>query len=125
MIRATLVALLMSVSCSAFAQWTEVITSNKGDIVYVDFTSIRKDGDNRTYWAMTNYKQRGQTGDMSSRRKEVINCKNETWTILQLSTFTQPNLGGAVTTDFTPPVKLVHIAPQTVNAELMRIVCSK
>jgi hypothetical protein len=125
MIRALMVALLMSTSLPALASWTAVITSNEGDIVYVDFASIRKDGDNRTYWAMTNYKQRTPYGDMSARRKEVMNCKNETRIILQFSTFTQPNLGGAITTDFTPPVKLEHVAPRTTAETVMQAVCSK
>jgi hypothetical protein len=125
MIRATFVVLLMSVSLPALASWTAVITSNEGDIFYVDFTSIRKDGDTRTYWAMTNYKQRTPYGDMSARKKEVMNCKNETRIILQFATFTQPNLGGAISTNFSPTGKLDHIAPRTTAESVMKAVCSR
>ena len=114
----------MATPISAFAQWTQ-FADVENRIYYIDLGSMRKDGETRTFWILSNFKQRSQYGDMSSRMKEVINCKKETLMHLQFSAFTQTNLGGAMTADYTPDAKWNHIAPQTVNAEKMRIVCSR
>ena len=41
---------LLFVSGSAFAEWRLIAESAKGDMVYIDPATVRKDGNMRTYW---------------------------------------------------------------------------
>jgi hypothetical protein len=124
MIRASLVALLMSVSLPALASWT-LLFETDSSFEFIDYSTIRKDGDNRTFWTMSNLKKLDNQGNWSSRQRQVINCKNETMTLLQYSAFAEMSLGGPVTHEVSNVNKTVHIAPQTFGANLMKIVCPK
>ena len=124
MIRVTLLAALTALSFGAFASWVEYGDTNT-QIHFIDFTTIRKDGDTRTFWTMINNKKRDKDGSMSERHKQIINCKSETYAILQFTAFTQVNLGGSVTLQITHPPKWTHVPPRTAVAELMRLVCSR
>ena len=50
MIRVFLVALLTSVSCTVLAQqWTEVFKNEVGDTYYIDFSSLKREGQKRIF----------------------------------------------------------------------------
>ena len=114
--------ILTSISYSANAAWTEIADTNIGTF-YVDFATVRKDGNTRVFWRMINFKQPTSDGHLSARQKTAINCINETFRDIDFSAFTQPNLRGAMSGPYTPPPNWDHIPPRTVYASLMRAVC--
>jgi hypothetical protein len=124
MIRASLVALLMVVSCSAFAQWTEVISTEEATH-FIDFNGVKKDGARRTFWVLDNFKQRDETGDLSAMKRVVINCNNETYQRISFSTFTAHFASGSGTYTNSKAMEVIHVMPNTVLAAIMRSVCSK
>jgi hypothetical protein len=125
MIRVFLVALLTSVSCTVLAQqWTEVFKNEVGDTYYIDFSSLKREGQKRIFWRATDYKEPIGTRVYSTRNKVLLDCRQATLVLLHETYFTQRGLKGAPASP-EPTGQLVRIAPQTVNAELMRLVCSK
>jgi hypothetical protein len=124
MIRAFLVVLLTSVSCSAFAQqWTEAGRRNNGDLVYINLGTIRADGSKRTFWMRHEFKK--PIGDIySARTKFSIDCVKETITTLSRDVFNQPSLkGGFRAASFSTDER--HISPDTDYSVYMSVVCSK
>lgn len=121
--KAALLVILTMLSCSAFAAWTEVTTSDEGDIHYVDFDTLKKDGSKRTVWRFTNFKKPFKTY-YSSRTRDTFDCAQETITFLSLQVFTEHNLKGE---SVSPQMsgEVVHIPPNTVFSAVLRLVCSK
>jgi hypothetical protein len=115
---------LLFVSGSAFAEWRLIAESAKGDMVYIDPATVRKDGNMRTYWRKIEYKIRGKYGDISSRAKFEIDCKKEAIRMMSLASFSDPNLSGEVISkqDF-PNDGFSAIAPETINNVFMQLVC--
>ena len=114
--------LILTIYCSASAAWT-VYAENDERIMSVELSSVRKDGDTRTFWLMNDYKQISPYGDLSARTKVVFDCKKEMKKILDFATFSQRNLGGAVTSTLTPVSKWEHIPPSTYDYLLIDVVC--
>jgi hypothetical protein len=116
---------LLFVSGSAFAEWLLITKSPKGETVYIDPATIRKDGDMRTFWRKAEYKDGGKYGDFFSGRSKVeINCKKEEIRMLSLATFSAPNLGGEMTmSEDYPNERFSAIAPGTINNTFMQLVC--
>ena len=114
--------LILTIYCSASAAWT-VYAENDERIMSVELSSVRKDCDTRTFWLMNDYKQISPYGDLSARTKVVFDCKKEMKKILDFATFSQRNLGGAVTSTLTPVSKWEHIPPSTYDYLLIDVVC--
>ena len=122
--KAALFLILTMLSFSASAAWTEVTTGNEGDIHYVDFDTLKKDGSLRSFWRLTNYGQPLSRGRLSARSKVVLDCKQETFETVSLDFFAQYGARG-VSENMQPDRVLVYAAPNTVSAIIMRSVCSK
>lgn len=119
---ALLVLLLISVSSIAKANWTEVTQTDTATF-FIDWNSIRKEGNMRTYWWMLNYKK-NEDGVYSARVRSTIDCKKETYLDLDFTTFPLPNLEGKPGRG-APPGTWSHIPPGTVIQTLSLVACSK
>jgi hypothetical protein len=117
--------ILTMLSCSASAAWTEVTTSDEGNITYIDFDTLKKDGSKRTVWRFTNYKVPTGNGKyFSVRTRDTFDCAQETITNLSTTYFTQRDFKGELLS-VEPDGKFMHVAPSTIGAIVMRSVCSK
>ena len=63
-------------SPSAFAEWTKIITSSKGDSLYLDKQTVKIAGDIRFFLYMQDYLQPTVYGDLSSRSYAELNCNS-------------------------------------------------
>ena len=120
----TLSLALLFVSGSAFAEWSFLFESTSGNMYYIDPTTIRKDGNLRTFWAKTEFKKRLKGGSISGREKLEIDCKKEAVRLLAAATFADPKLRGELieSGDF-PNGPFEAIAPATVDYAFMQRVC--
>lgn len=91
-IKASLCCLLL-VTSSAWAEWVALSTT-KDTTNYIDPTTIRKDGNLRKVWEITDYKQRNKDGGMSTRQRAEYDCKSERRKVLSISGHTEPLAGG-------------------------------
>jgi hypothetical protein len=122
--KAALFLILTMLSFSAPAAWTEVTISTEGDIHYVDFVTLKKEGSTRSFWRLINYGRPLSRSRLSARSKVVIDCQQETLDMVSLDFFAQYGARGAPE-NIQPDRVLVYAAPNTISAIIMRSVCSK
>lgn len=64
------------VSCTKVsAEWTEVVTSESGDIHYMDFSTIKKTGRSVRIWQMTDFKKKKLKGVQSFQSIVEHDCQ--------------------------------------------------
>ncbi len=123
MVRSLILVVFLVISTTSLASFTEVARGHDGNIFYVDFSTLRKDGDTRTFWLKLNYHQITSGGESSARSKEILDCKREVYSTIHFTGFTGPNLSGAITVNGPRQIKWMHIAPNTVDALIMQAIC--
>jgi hypothetical protein len=122
--------LLMAFSCSAWAEWKfiERGTSSK-DAFFIDPLTIKKEGNKRKVWELSNLFQMGKNGEMSTRSRTEYDCKEKQYRFIQISYFP-----GEFATGLTllidnfqingPGGEWREIAPGTVDEALFKFVCT-
>ena len=116
--------MMILTSHSAFAAWTQFSETNER-VYFVDLDTLKKEGNTRIFWRLTNYKTRNKFGDLSGRRKELLDCTKEATQTLSFASFAEPFAGGMSTSTLNPAPEWTHIPPNTVDDTLMRLVCSR
>lgn len=111
-------------SVPVWAEWELVFITNTSNL-YIDPATIRKDGDIRRVWGISDNKQRGKTGDMSTRLRFEYSCKEERYRVMSFSTHSGPMAGGDTLTDLAGSDSWTDIAPGTGGETIMKVVCAK
>ena len=123
-----LLSLLLLVTSSAWAEWVKVASSTDGYTVYIDPATIRKDGNLRKVWEISERKQPKQDGEMSRLVKFEYDCKTERRNILSASTHSEP-MGKGKTIWSAPSSALAtdwrEIPPGTVAWAVLNEVCAQ
>lgn len=124
--KSLLMPLLLLATGSAWAGWEGVGTNDDGATIYVDRATIRKDGNLRRMWMLTDFKQRDKNGVMSMRQMNEYDCKSERGKLLAQSEHDKPMTGGKVLVGSG----VVHggwyeIPPGTVAEGMLKIVCAQ
>tara|TARA_S200000501_G_C20664664_1_gene673513 strand:- start:33 stop:449 length:417 start_codon:yes stop_codon:yes gene_type:complete len=124
--------LFFLVSSDLKAEWTKVAdTGNLGKdnyILFVDFNSIKKEGDISSLWNLKNYKTSQEIAEkvyISNKEKSEYNCARETTRILSFSWFTHPKGRGSMVHTDSEPTDFRTIFPETIDDVLMKIACGK
>ena len=87
---------LMAISAtSAMAEWVEVASSDSVTR-YVDFKTIRKQGNIRKVWELWDFKKRLKSGELSMTLRTEFDCKEETDRPLQMNGYSQKMSRGNV-----------------------------
>ena len=122
-----ILALLMFISCSLRAEWVLIGESTDGSAtIYVDPATIRRDGTLRKYWKLTDLNIRNKNGDKSWRTREEIDCKEERYRIISLTSFSDAMLGGNTSGNYNySDNSFANIAPSTLDEDVMKYVCAK
>ena len=122
-INALLLALL-SVSGSAWAEWVK-INENDSRLIYIDPQTIRKDGNLRKVWQITDLKQRFTNGELSRRSRLEFDCKNERFRYLSFSIHSGPMAGGTILSQLVEDTKWADIPPRSSSETMLQVVCAK
>jgi len=121
-----LIALLMLISNSVWADW-ELVGNTQGDeAYYIDMTTLRVDDSLRRVWTLTNLKKKGSQGEMSVRVLREIDCKNERTRSLAMTGFTGAMSDGEMLPTYrgdNDPWD--YIAPRTVAHAIYLRACRK
>ena len=122
----TLLAPLLLVTGSAWAEWVWVTEADAAD-VYIDPETIREDGNLVKLWEVHDLKQLHKDGHLSRRIRTEYDCKEERLRFLSLSKHSGPMASG--TTLFThdapgKPDTWRQIPPGTVANRVLKIVCA-
>jgi len=116
---------LMMLAGSAWAEWTQTTKNRDGDDIYLDYSTIKKDGDNRKVWALLNLKK--TKGKIKSELMlEEYDCKNEQAQFLYISTHSAPMGKGKLIDvhEYKEP-DWGQIPPNSPFKDILDIVCSK
>jgi len=122
--RLVLTLLLTLAAAPAWAEWVKV-GENDHAFYYIDPATIRKNGDLRRVWEITDLKQRSKYGVMSRRVLNEYDCKEERQRILSLSTHSDPMANGRTISSDSEPSEWDYAPPNTSVQTILRIVCAK
>lgn len=121
-----LLSLLMLIASPAWADWKFVAENQNGAQFFIDFESIRRDGNRIKAWQLINFVTpvNIQGNDIRSfRSRYEFDCKQEQTRGLTTTAFLGLNASGEIfKTDHTIQ-NWSDIAPKTVDWELLQSVC--
>ena len=120
-----LLSLLMLITSPAWAGWTFVAQDIDGNSFFIDFETLRKDGNLRKVWQMTELTKANKFGYVSIRQRNEFDCKNETRSISSVAAFSKSNLEGEKLYDGNKITDKEDIAPNSVNWSILKLVCNK
>lgn len=117
-------SLLASNIGSAFAEWTPVSETDLGR-VYMDIKTIRKEGHTRIVWLIYDLKQRNKNGEMSYRLRKEYDCKEERIRTHVYSLHSESMANGQTLFNQSSLTPWREIAPDTMAASELEMVCTK
>ena len=88
--------LILFFSSSVNAEWTKVVSSTRGDILYIDKQTLKIGKNTRFILIMLDYIEPTEYGDRSSRSYREINCNNMMYRDLVKDYFILPFAKGDV-----------------------------
>ena len=125
-----LILLLLMVSTSVFAEWTEV-NGNKdaGLTTYVDYGTIKNQNNKVKIWTLYDYKRVQQVEDsrfLSSVTHTEYNCEEETSRMLDVYWYSGNMRNGEIVWSSTNIKKeTVSIIPESIDEGNFNIACGK
>lgn len=113
------------VASTDLAKWVKIGMTENGSVFYIDPASIRKDGNLRKVWAITDLKQRGEDGKVSMRGREEYDCKKEQSRLHEFSTHSDRMAGGVTLWSRDGVSEWSAVPPGSISADILKIVCAK
>jgi hypothetical protein len=123
-----LLVLLMFVNLPAWAGWTFVTTGidDSFEVQYfLDYETLRKDGNLRRIWRLVNYPPNDKEGWGSVRSRLEFDCKNETVKPLSDTVFSEKFSRGKIIFAQDKESPKQDIAPDTATSTLFKEVCKR
>ena len=111
-------------SSSSLAQWEKYGVTQEA-FLYIDFSTVRKDGNLRKVWELQDLKQRHKDGELSIRIRVEYDCKEERYRFLSATSHSSQMAQGNLVQSQTGPSSWTDVAPRTVTEDLLKKVCSK
>ena len=107
------------------ADWVKAGESPEANF-FVDLGSVEKDGSNRRFWELTDLKQRGKEGEMSLRARVLYDCQGQRARTLNLTVHAEPMATGkTLFVGGEDPQCWIAVAPKSVSADKLRMVCAR
>jgi len=124
-----LILSLFLIRTNACAEWTAYSLDGKGNVRFYDKSTIKRNGDKVKVWMYMNMspndKRWESLNTKSASTLEEIDCVNETVKTLSMQRFIKPDLTGDAHNIPVGDAPTDHIVPETVTADLMKLVCKK
>ena len=125
MLKVLLLVISVFTSSSTLAQWSKIEESSEA-YVYIDRTSIRKEGNLRKVWELQDLKERDKVGGELSRRLIIeYDSKQERSRILSITSHKEQMARGKVIDKLDEPGKWEDIAPSSISGSFLKLVCAK
>ncbi len=88
--------ILSTVNCLADYNWKKIGTTTRGDVGYVDLSSIKKVGNEVYYFELLDYVKPTKHGHLSDRAYNQLNCLNLSYRYLKNFFYLEPMANGKV-----------------------------
>lgn len=119
-------SLVMLIASPAWAGWEEVTRgSSSGNVFYIDPATIRKEGNRRKVWAITDLNKAGSLGELSRKIRKEFDCKDERYRFLSISAHSKSMGSGDVLRVDNTVSEWQEVAPETVDEVYLNRVCGK
>lgn len=108
------------------AEWKFIgVEEDSRNQFFLDFETLRKEGNLRWVWQVVNIKSENQYGWVSIRAKMEYDCKNETSKTISATAFSQEFARGKDLHQSNEMEAKTYIAPNTVASTLLKEVCKR
>jgi hypothetical protein len=114
----------LTVSVPAAAGWVQFMKFSTS-IVYIDSTSVRKEGDTRTATVLVDMNQKDPDGVQSKLGRSEIDCQALRMRIHDLSGYSGNMAGGEPVYAFSGSTDWMPIPPDSALGNTIRLVCSR
>lgn len=108
----------------ASAEWVKMSENDDAD-VYIDATTIRKEGSLRTVWQLHDEKKRNRDGTMSSRIKWEYDCSGERVRMISATSHSGSMATGKKLYNVYKASEWRDIAPATMGQNGLKVVCAE
>lgn len=118
---------LAILSTAASAGW-EKIASNDTHNLYIDRSSIRKNGNMVKMWAMADFNKAqiiANESSLSTKRQDEYDCKKEKLRTVFFAFYSNHMGGGVTIISNPPPLDWGPVAPETMSQNLWEAACRK
>jgi len=105
-------------------EWT-LLGETEDALIYIDATRLPMDSNQRTVWAMENFKTRGNSGVASVRSHVEYDCKKRTFRSLEESPLSEPMGGGDLIRLKKPSGQWRAVSPNSVGDLILGTVCAR
>ena len=119
-----LIASLLFVASSASAGWVKMSENDDAD-VYIDATTITKEGNLRQVWQLHDEKKRNRDGTLSSRIKWEYDCAGERVRMITATSHSGSMASGKKLFNVYKPSEWRDIAPATMGQNGFKVVCTQ
>ncbi len=73
---------LVGIVFPSYAEWKYLLKTSRGDVHYIDFNSLKREGDYIYFWSLRDYAKMDKWGDLSSKKYLKVDCKNSKFKFL-------------------------------------------
>jgi hypothetical protein len=115
---------LMMLAGSAWAEWV-MLFEGVSATHYLNPATIRKDGNLRRVWGISDLIERDEFGAQSRRVRYEYDCKKERYRYLEVSLHSEFMAGGKILHRINGDTTWMEIPPDTVVESALNIVCAK
>jgi len=93
---------------------------------FIDLESIKKDGNFRMVWVITNLPSPGKNGELSWRNKDEYDCYEERSRNRLWSEHSELlGKGATIRENSNPPPLWLRVRPESIQSKVLKIVCAK
>ena len=69
-----LFASLVGIGFPSYAEWKYLLKTSRGDVHYIDFNSLKREGEYVYFWSLRDYAKMDKWGDLSSKKYLKVDC---------------------------------------------------
>ena len=115
---------LVFAAATASAEWVQISENDEANI-YIDLSTLRKNGNLRTVWQLHDQKKRGEDGTMSTRISWEYDCQSERVRIISATSHPEAMGKGKKLFTVYKASDWRDIAPNTMGHNGLKAVCDQ
>ena len=116
--------ILYPFNCFADYNWKKIGSSTRGDVFYLDLSTVKKVGNNVFYLELSDYLKPSEFGDLSSKVYIEVNCLNLSYRHLKDFYYQEPMGNGEPSAVFDKVGEWENIKEGSMGENVGKFVCN-